>query len=78
MGIAGGSLPISFFGIAYEVSVATTYWGTLPELMEVIALAASRPDPGPACSRSASTMRAAAYQAMRDGALEGRAVIVPS
>lgn len=76
VGIAGGSLPISFFGIAYEVSVATTYWGTLPELMEVIALAS-------AGKISAHTQHftldqaAAAYQAMRDGDLDGRAVIVP-
>ena len=41
VGIAGGSLPVSFFGIAYEVSVASTYWGSLPELMEVIALAST-------------------------------------
>jgi len=39
VGIGGGTLPVSFFGIAYEVSVATTYWGTLPELFEVISLA---------------------------------------
>ena len=77
VGIAGGTLPVSFFGIAYEVSVATTYWGTLPELMEIIALA------------SAGKIRAhiqrfdldeapGAYQAMRDGTLDGRAVIVPT
>jgi propanol-preferring alcohol dehydrogenase len=76
VGIAGGSVPVSFFGIGYEVSVATTYWGSLPELMEVISLA------------TAGRIRAhvqrfdlddapAAYQAMRDGALDGRAVIVP-
>ena len=39
VGIGGGSLPFSFFALPYEVSLATTYWGTLPELMEVIALA---------------------------------------
>jgi propanol-preferring alcohol dehydrogenase len=77
VGIGGGTLPVSFFGIAYEVSVATTYWGSFPELMEVVALA------------SAGRIRAriqrfdledaqSAYQAMRDGTLEGRAVIVPT
>ena len=39
VGIAGGTLPVSFFGIGYEVSVATTYWGTFSELLEVLALA---------------------------------------
>ena len=76
VGIAGGTLPVSFFGIGYEVSVATTYWGTLPELMEVIALAAA--------GRIRAHVRrftlddaTAAYHAMRHGALDGRAVIVP-
>ena len=36
---AAASLPVSFFTVPYEVSLATTYWGTLPELYEVIALA---------------------------------------
>lgn len=77
VGIGGGTLPVSFFGIAYEVSVATTYWGTLPELMEVIALAAA--------GRIRAHVRrfrleeaTTAYQMMRDGTLDGRAVIVPS
>jgi alcohol dehydrogenase, propanol-preferring len=30
VGIGGGTLPIGFFSIAYEVSVATTYWGASP------------------------------------------------
>lgn len=77
VGIAGGTLPVSFFGIAYEASVATTYWGTLPELQEVVALAASG-------KIAAHTRRfdlseaPAAYQAMSDGTLDGRAVIVPA
>ena len=77
VGIAGGTLPISFFGIAYEASVATTYWGTLPELMEVIALAASGRIRAHV-QRFGLDDAAAAYQAMRDGTLEGRAVIVPT
>jgi propanol-preferring alcohol dehydrogenase len=77
VGIAGGALPVSFAGIANEVSVATTYWGTLPELMEVIALAST--------GRIRAHVRRfplddapLAYEAMREGGLEGRAVIVPS
>jgi propanol-preferring alcohol dehydrogenase len=76
VGIAGGTLPVSFFGIAYEAAVATTYWGTLPELVEVIALAE-------AGQVRASVQRYSlddaldAYAAMRTGQLEGRAVIVP-
>jgi propanol-preferring alcohol dehydrogenase len=77
VGIAGGTLPVSFFGIGYEVSVATTYWGTLPELMEVIALAAAGRIRAQV-QRFALDDAPTAYQAMRDGSLEGRAVIVPT
>jgi len=77
VGIAGGTLPISFFGIPYEVSVATTYWGSLPELQEVLALAQ-------AGAISAHVQRFSlhdaptAYERLAAGQIEGRAVIVPS
>jgi propanol-preferring alcohol dehydrogenase len=76
VGIAGGTLPVSFFSIAYEASVATTYWGSLPELIEVIALASTgriRPE----VHRFPLGRALDAYAAMRSGTLEGRAVIVP-
>lgn len=76
VGIGGGTLPISFFGIGYEVSVATTYWGTLPELFEVISLAQT----GKVRATVHRYSLADAPQAYADlyaGALEGRAVIVP-
>ena len=76
VGIAGGTLPVSFFGIAYEVSVATTYWGTLPELMEVISLANTGRIHAHV-TRFTLDNATDAYQAMREGTLEGRAVIVP-
>ena len=76
VGIAGGTLPVSFFGIAYEASVATTYWGTLPELHEVIALARSRAVHSKV-ERYALEDADRAYAAMVDGSLTGRAVIVP-
>jgi len=76
VGIGGGTLPLSFFSVPYEVSVATTYWGTLPELLEVIDLA------------RAGKLRAEvttfgleeapqAYRALRAGEVVGRAVVVP-
>jgi propanol-preferring alcohol dehydrogenase len=76
VGIAGGSLLVSFFSPQYEVSVASTYWGSIPELMEVIALAESgriRAD----VQRFALDDAMAAYEAMHAGTLHGRAVIVP-
>jgi len=76
VGIGGGQLPIGFFTIGYEVSVATTYWGFQTELMEVLALARDGK------VRSHVTTfglgdAPAAYEAMRAGTLDGRAVIVP-
>lgn len=76
VGIGGGTLPIGFFSIAYEVSVATTYWGTIPELMEVIALGAQGRIQ-PHVQRYPLDDAMSAYEAMSAGTLDGRAVIVP-
>ena len=52
----GGSLPVSFFSPQYEVSVASTYWGSLPELMEWSRW--EKPERfGPTCNRFPSMMR---------------------
>jgi alcohol dehydrogenase, propanol-preferring len=76
VGLGGGTLPLSFFSIPYEASVATTYWGSVTELMEVVELAeagriAAR------VTRFALEDATDAYDAMRHGDLLGRAVIVP-
>lgn len=76
VGIAGGTLPVSFFSMGYEVSVATTYWGTLPELLEVITLAQAGKI-RPRVQRFGLHDAVQAYAMMRAGDLEGRAVIVP-
>jgi propanol-preferring alcohol dehydrogenase len=76
VGIAGGTLPVSFFGLPYEAAVATTYWGTLPELHEVVALARA----GVVRSkveRYRLEDAGRAYADLAAGALTGRAVIVP-
>lgn len=77
VGLGGGSLPVGFTSMAYEVSVATTYWGSIPELMEVLALGASgriRAD----VQRFTLDQAPDAYRLMAAGQLEGRAVVVPS
>jgi alcohol dehydrogenase, propanol-preferring len=56
--------------------VATTYWGTLPELGEVLDLA-RRGLVKAHVQRFGLDEAAAAYDALRGGALEGRAVVVP-
>jgi propanol-preferring alcohol dehydrogenase len=76
VGLAGGTLPFGFFSPQYEVSVASTYWGTLPELIEVVALA----EEGKIRAHVhefALEDAPSAYEAMRAGTLRGRAVIVP-
>lgn len=77
VGLGGGTLGFGFFGLPYEVSVATTYWGSVTELMEVLELA-RRGRIAAQVQRFDLDHAADAYQAMRDGTLEGRAVVVPS
>jgi propanol-preferring alcohol dehydrogenase len=77
VGIAGGTLPVSFFSLPYEMSVQTTYWGTRPELIEVLDLGArgliqSR------ITRFPLDQAADAYAALKAGDIEGRAVVVPN
>ncbi|HET6916304.1 MAG TPA: NAD(P)-dependent alcohol dehydrogenase [Acidimicrobiales bacterium] len=77
VGIAGGSLPVSFFSVPYEVSIQTTYWGTRPELAEVLGLAAH----GMLRARITTFPLDHAIDAYRDmeaGKLDGRAVITPA
>jgi propanol-preferring alcohol dehydrogenase len=76
VGIAGGTIPWSFFAMPYEASLQTTYWGSRPELAEVLQLAA-------AGSLKATITTFAlddamdAYRQMQAGTLNGRAVILP-
>ena len=77
VGIGGGTMPIGFFSIGYEVSVATTYWGSIPELMEVVALAQSGKIAAEV-TRFDLTDALSAYQQLHAGTLTGRAVIEPT
>jgi propanol-preferring alcohol dehydrogenase len=76
VGIGGGTLPTGFFSTPFGASVRAPYWGTRSELIEVLDLARTglvavhverfTLDQGPA-----------AYRRLREGSLEGRAVVVP-
>lgn len=77
VGIGGGSFSIGFFTIPYEVSVATTYWGSIPELMEVLALAESGRIAAHV-ERYPLAEATRAYADMQAGTLDGRAVIIPA
>jgi propanol-preferring alcohol dehydrogenase len=76
VGIGGGTLPVGFFSVPYEVSIQTTYWGSRPELVEVLELGA-RGLVRPKATTFALEDAVSAYRKMQDGTLEGRAVIVP-
>jgi len=77
VGIAGGTLPFSFFTVPYEASVATTYWGSLPELMEVLALAHDGHIRAHV-TRFSLAEAPSVYEHLRAGQVSGRAVIVPA
>ncbi len=76
VGIGGGEIPLGFFTQPYEVSIATTYWGSRGELVELLALAASG-----RVSTEHTVYRledgAKAYRDLHDGVVTGRAVVVP-
>ena len=76
VGIGGGTFPFSFFSLPYEVSVQTTYWGTRPELAEVLALGA-RGLLHPKVTTYPLDDGLRAYRDLQAAAVAGRAVIVP-
>src|ERR687894_676945 len=76
VGIGGGSFGFGFFTVPYEVSLATTYWGTLPELSEVLDLA-RRGLVQAHIERFSLDEAPKAYEKLAAGEVEGRAVIVP-
>lgn len=77
IGLGGGTLPIGFFTLPYELSVQTTYWGSRPELIEVLDLAA-RGHLRAATTNFPLDQAVEAYHLMEAGELTGRAVIVPN
>lgn len=77
VGIAGGTLALSFFAVPYEASVQTTYWGSRPELVEVLDLGA-RGLLRPTITTFTLDNAMDAYRQLEAGKLDGRAVIVPT
>lgn len=76
VGLAGGSFPFGFGALPFEAQLTLPYWGTSVELMEVLELARA--------GRIRSHVErfpldrvAGAYERMRAGELDGRAVICP-
>jgi len=76
VGLAGGALPVSVLALPFGITVSPTYWGTLPELYEVLALAA-RGDIVAHTTNYPLDRADEAYAAIRAGEVIGRAVVVP-
>ncbi len=76
IGLAMGSLPLNFFAVPYGAQVSTSYWGTVTELMELVALAQQGSLRIPV--ETFPLDRAMhAYDELRAGRITGRGVVVP-
>ena len=76
VGIAGGVVDWSFFTTPYESTITNTYWGTIEDLYEVVAMYRAgqvRPD----IERFAMDEALDAYRRLESGDLMGRAVVTP-
>jgi alcohol dehydrogenase, propanol-preferring len=76
VGLAGGALPVAFGRVPWEAAVAIPYWGSAVELMEVLELARQGKIRAHV-ERFPLEQVEEAYARLRDGRLDGRAVIVP-
>jgi len=77
VGIGGGALPFSYLGVPTELSVASTFYGSIPELTEVVTLAESgmiRPQ----VELFPLEQVPEVYQRLHEGRIQGRAVITPN
>jgi propanol-preferring alcohol dehydrogenase len=77
VGLGNAALPVNFASPAKECSVASPYWGYIPELMEVVDLAQAGKIK--MLVEHFPLKRAPeAYQLLHDGKIRGRAVITPN
>jgi alcohol dehydrogenase, propanol-preferring len=77
VGLGGGALPVNFFSPPHECSVASPYWGFIGELMEVVTLAQAGKIQM-LVEHFPLERAGEAYQLLREGRIQGRAVITPS
>lgn len=76
VGISNGTYAWQYYGIPYEVNFSSTYWGTLEELHEVVAMYRAG-QITPLVRRFPMDEALEAYRMLRDGELNERAVVVP-
>lgn len=77
VGLGGGALPVNFHSPAKECSVASPYWGSIPELMEVVSLAQAGKIKM-LVEHFPLERASEAYHLLHDGKIQGRAVMVPN
>lgn len=77
VGVGAAALPVNFHSPPHECSVAVPFWGSVPELIEVIALA-QRGKIRMVVEHFALEEAARAYDLLHDGKINGRAVITPN
>jgi propanol-preferring alcohol dehydrogenase len=77
VGLGNAALPVNFHSPAKECSVASPFWGTIPELIEVISLAQTGKIKM-LVEHFALEDAAYAYHLLHDGKIQGRAVITPN
>jgi propanol-preferring alcohol dehydrogenase len=76
VGVAGQPTSWDFYSNPYEAELTNTYWGTIEELYEVVALYQAgklRPN----VTKYSMDRALEAYQDLHDGKLSGRAVVTP-
>lgn len=76
VGLAGGTLPLNAFRMPYGARVSFPYWGTRPELMDVLQLARAGVIT-PQIERVGLADLPAVYKRLSAGTQRGRAVVVP-
>jgi propanol-preferring alcohol dehydrogenase len=77
VGVGSAALPVSFSSPPHECSVASPFWGSIPELIEVISLAQTGKIKM-LVEHFALADAAHAYRLLHDGKIRGRAVVTPS
>jgi alcohol dehydrogenase, propanol-preferring len=77
VGLGGAAVSVPFSSPPNEVSVASPFWGSIPELMEVISLAQAGKIKT-VVEYFPLERASEAYRLLHDGKIQGRAVITPN
>jgi propanol-preferring alcohol dehydrogenase len=77
VGVGNATLPVNFSSPPHECSVASPFWGSIPELIEVISLAQTGKIKM-LVEHFSLDQAEHAYHLLHDGKIQGRAVITPN